>query len=70
MEPISVELLNISYERPGITKLHFIADYGLYKRKGVIKFDVNKYHFITHTRDLGLLRAACEKLQKAVKTTN
>ena len=46
---------DILFRRPGINKIEFIADYGDYKRRGVIHYDTTKKCFITHANDLELI---------------
>jgi len=63
MKPLSVEITDIKYKRPGLTKVEFSAAYPMYIRRGTIVYDTKAQHFLTHTRDIELLRAVCVGLQ-------
>lgn len=61
---LKVELLDVLFQCPGITKLVFRAEYNDYKRRGVIWYDINKKQFLTHTYDIELLAKLCLCLQQ------
>jgi hypothetical protein len=64
MDPLHVEVTDIRYRRPGLTKVSFIATYPDYTRRGEVVYDTIKKIFVTHTKDIALLAAICVDLQR------
>jgi hypothetical protein len=64
MKPLNVEIIDSWYRRPGLSKVKFIADYGIYMRRGTVVFDTNKQHFLTHRSDIDLVYAVCVALRE------
>lgn len=63
MNPLHVNVKDIKYRRPGLTKIDFVAEYPGYTRRGTVVYDTIKRQFVTHTKDIGLLAAICIGLQ-------
>lgn len=66
----SVKILNITYRRPGISQLRFIADYGPVKRRGTIRFDTLEGKFVSHNKDINLLALICTELRNPATRAN
>ena len=64
MKPLNVDIMYVEYHRPGKSKIGFLAFYEGYLRRGAVLYDTVKQHFLSHTRDIQLLAAVCEGLQK------
>lgn len=64
MKPLYINILNVEYRRPGKSKVSFLASYGDYFRRGVVLYDTVAQRFLSHNKDLDLLAAVCEGLQK------
>ena len=64
MKPLNVEIIDIKFRRPGLTKISFIAAYRDYVRRGVVVYDTNTKKFVTHNRDIEVLAALCVGLQR------
>ncbi len=62
MKPYSVSIDGLLYRRPGLNKIKFTADYGLYKRRGAVVYDTINRKFLSHTSDIELLAAICVAL--------
>jgi hypothetical protein len=62
MKPIHTSILDITYHRPGITKVKFVSSYGNYSRRGTMVYDTVKCHFLSHTSDITILDAICSEL--------
>lgn len=69
MEPLYVQVTDIKYRRPGLTKISFTATYSGYTRRGVVVYDTVAQKFITHTRDIEVLAAICIDLQRPATRT-
>lgn len=69
MKPLHVEVTDIKYRRPGLTKISFVATYSDYTRRGVVVYDTVAHQFITHTRDIEVLAAICIALQRPTPRT-
>ena len=63
MKPLNIEITDIKYRRPGLSKLEFVATYPHFIRRGTIVYDTLEQQFITHTSAIELLAAVCTKLQ-------
>jgi len=64
MKPYNVEVLNIRYQRPGINKLDFTAQYDGYTRRGTVIYDTIAKQFMSHNSDIDLLAGLCINLQQ------
>jgi hypothetical protein len=51
----SVEINDLLFRRPGITKIMFTADYGTVKRRGAVIYDTVAMKFLTNTSEIVLL---------------
>ena len=64
MVPLRVEVTDLKYRRPGLTKIEFFATYVQFSRRGAVVYDTINKKFVTHTRDIDLLSAVCVSLQR------
>ena len=64
MAPLHVEVTDIKYRRPGLSKVEFFATYKNFCRRGTVVYDTVNKKFVTHTRDVELLAAVCTSLQR------
>lgn len=64
MKPLNVEVVDIKYRRPGLSKVDFVAQYPEFIRRGTIVYDNVNQVFLTHNRAIELLAAVCACLQK------
>ena len=69
MTPLHIQVTDIKYRRPGLTKISFTATYSGYTRRGVVVYDTVAHKFITHTRDIEVLAAICVGLQRPATHT-
>ena len=64
MKPLNVDLIDIKYRRPGLTKIDFLATYNGYYRRGTVVYNTVSKQFVTHTKSVDLLAAVCASLQQ------
>ncbi len=64
MTPLHVEVTNIKYQRPGLSKVEFFATYPCFSRRGIVVYDTVNRKFVTHIKDIELLAAVCVSLQR------
>ncbi len=67
MNILRVIIEGISYKRPGLNKVKFIAIYETYQRRGVIIYDTLNNKWLTHNKDIELLVIICQKLSQNMK---
>jgi len=63
MAPRELKVISLSYRRPGLNHIKFIADYGSYKRRGILIYDTVSGKFLSHTSDIKLILMVCQYLQ-------
>jgi hypothetical protein len=64
MKPLSVDIVDIKYRRPGLVKIEFIAEYPNFNSRGTMVYDTLSKNFVTHTGEVELLAAICKSLQQ------
>jgi hypothetical protein len=64
MAPLHIEVTDIKYRRPGLSKVEFFATYEGFTRRGTVVYDTVNKQFVTHTKDVELLAAVCVSLQR------
>lgn len=59
MRPSKVEVLDFSWQKPGVSRLKFRAQYPGYIRRGTVVYDAEHRRWLSHTKDVSLLAAVC-----------
>jgi len=63
MVPSALKVISLKWCRPGRTHIRFIADYGLYKRRGTLIYNTINGKFLTHTSDVNLILMIYKHIQ-------
>lgn len=64
MKLYNVDILQVRFRRPGLSKIDFVARYDGYFRRGTVVYDTISQKFLSHTKDVDLLAGICTNLQK------
>ena len=57
-----VMVLDVRFNRNGLNKIHFIAHYDNYTRRGVVVFNTITNRFCSHRGEIKLLNDICNDL--------
>ena len=58
----NVKVVDVTYNRNGLTKIHFVATYPSYRRRGIIVYNTISDLFCSHTNEIRLLADVCDAL--------